>query len=290
MKKERLENKTHTKTGRKGARRVAWGLLLLLAVTWAISWIPVTERITIRLPQVSSDGVGIVLITDLHSCYYGREQKWLIRRIEKEQPDLILLGGDIFDDVFTDQNAKITLQRLAAKYPCYYVTGNHEYWSDRAQQMKEIVKECGATVLAGSCQSITVSGTTLDICGVDDPDGCTGMQWNEQLDSAFLGTKEDHVKILLSHRPERTLDYEQYPFDLILTGHAHGGQFGLPVIRRGVFSPDQGFMAKYVSGLYTLKNGAIMEVSRGLSRERTPLPRFFNHPEVVSIKLSSKAE
>ena len=89
----------------------------------------------------------------------------------------------------------------------------------------------------------------------------------------------------MSHRPENVSIYEEYDFDLILTGHAHAGQFRIPFINRGVFAPDQGFMASYVNGEYKLSNGSIMIVSRGLARDSTPAPRFFNHPELVIIDI-----
>ena len=98
-------------------------------------------------------------------------------------------------------------------------------------------------------------------------------------------TDESHLKILLTHRPEKVSVYEKYGFDLILAGHAHAGQFRIPFINKGVMAPDQGFMAQYVNGTYTLSNGSIMEVSRGLGRESTPLPRYFNNPEIVILDI-----
>ena len=79
--------------------------------------------------------------------------------------------------------------------------------------------------------------------------------------------------------------YEKYDFDLILAGHAHAGQLRIPFINRGIFAPDQGFMAKYINGVYKLPNNCTMVVSRGLARESTPLPRFFNRPQIVVIDI-----
>ena len=106
-----------------------------------------------------------------------------------------------------------------------------------------------------------------------------------QLENAYSSCDNSNLKILLSHRPERTEYYEQYDFDLVLTGHAHAGQIRIPFINRGLWAPSQGFLPKYVSGPYELKNGSTMIVSRGLARESTPLPRFFNHPEIVVIDI-----
>lgn len=258
-------------------------IFILLLTVWY--WVPVTERMTLELSENGPVGLRIALITDLHSCYYGSGQRSLINRIDSEEPDIIVLSGDIFDDKLSDDNAKLLLEDLVTKYPCYYVTGNHEYWSGRAELMKEYLKGIGVCVLEGECVTVEENGRQIDICGVDDPTYMSDSSWKEQIDKAYSETDPFHVRILLSHRPEKVYVYEEYDFDLILTGHAHAGQFRIPFINRGLFAPDQGFMASYVNGKYELSNGSVMIVSRGLARESTPLPRYFNHPEIVIINI-----
>ena len=257
-------------------------LFILFLIAWLISWIPVTENI--KLDMVDGN-VRIALVTDLHSCYYGPDQKWLTDRIDKEEPDVIFLSGDIFDDRLPDDNTHETMEYLVTKYPCYYVTGNHEFWSDRADEMKAYMRSIGVTVLEGDCVTINVNGVDIDVCGVDDPTYMSDEDWIAQLDAAYAKTDPTHLRVLLSHRPEKVDFYNRYDFDLILTGHAHAGQVRIPFLNRGVIAPNQGFFAKYVNGLYTLDNGSVMEVSRGLGRESTPLPRFFNHPQILTIEI-----
>ena len=275
------------KTGRskKKVRCLFVLALLLFFICWIVSWIPVTERIELDLLPGDASDLRLVLLTDLHSCYYGPEQKWLLDRVDREKPDIILLGGDFFDDEIPDDNSRITAEALVKKYPCYYVTGNHEFWSGRAEEMKEYLRSIGVHVLAGDCESIRINDCSLDICGVDDPTDIGISEWTAQLDSAFSQTDPSHLRILLTHRPEKVGEYENYDFDLILAGHAHGGQFLIPGLNRGLLAPDQGFMAEYVNGTYELQNGSLLEVSRGLGRESTPLPRFFDHPEVVVLDI-----
>lgn len=280
------DKKEKNKDKKKPKVRKGFLSMLLFLIGWTLwFWVPVTERIDLDILKDSGTGVRIVLITDLHSCYYGKYQNWLIKRIDKEKPDFILLAGDIFDDKLDDKNAKILMEYLVEKYPCYYVTGNHEYWSRRADEMKEYMSSIGVHVLAGDCETVNVNGSTLDICGVDDPYDLTEAEWTQQIDTAYAKTDESHVRILVSHRPEKVEVYEKYNFDLIVAGHAHAGQIRIPFLNRGVYAPDQGFMAEYVNGTYTLSNGSIMEVSRGLGRECTLAPRYFNHPEIVVIDL-----
>ncbi len=256
--------------------------LLVLLTVWF--FVPVTERINLKKDD-NSESVRCILITDLHSCFYGKNQKNLIKRIDKENPDIIFLGGDIFDDKIGDENAEILLEDLSKRYKCFYVSGNHEYWSERIDEMKEKVRNMGITVLEGDCETITVKGKTIDVCSVDDPTRLYEREFKEQLDNAYSKTTDGHYKILLTHRPERTDLYSMYDFDLILAGHAHAGQIMIPFIKKGLYAPNQGIFAKYVSGTYTLENGSILIVSRGLARESTKAPRFFNHPEIVVIDL-----
>ena len=263
-------------------RIIFWTAVGLLIVLTAYFFLPVTERFNL-LKEGDENAVRCVLVTDLHSCYYGKNQKNLIERIDKENPDIIFLGGDIFDDKIDDDNAVIFLEEISKKYKCFYVSGNHEYWSERCDEMKDKVRSLGITVLEGDCETIEINGKTIDVCGVDDPTRLTNSQFKEQLNKAYAKTSEDHYKILLTHRPEQTDFYALYDYDLILSGHAHAGQIRIPFINIGIYAPNQGLFSKYVSGIYTLSNGSRLIVSRGLARESTPAPRFFNHPEIVVI-------
>ena len=262
-------------------------ILIILVLVWAVwSWILFTQTISLDVIEGEETKVKIAFITDLHSCFYGKDQHTLTDKIDKMQPDLVIMGGDIFDDKKKDDNTKILVEQLAAKYPCYYVTGNHEFWSGRADEFKAYLTDAGVNVLDGDCQTITVNGVDVDICGVDDPDAfLSGGEWKKQIDQAYDKTDASHLRILVSHRPEEVDTYAKYDFDLVLTGHAHGGQIRIPFLNRGLYAPNQGPMAEYVSGTYELANGKTMIVSPGLARESMPLPRYFNHPKLIFLEL-----
>ncbi len=232
--------------------------------------------------------ITLALITDLHSDWYGKEQKTLIHAVNEQKPDIVLLVGDIFDDDGDYDNAEITLKHLTDKYPCYYVTGNHEYWGGDAENILEIISSYGVTILSGDCNTVEIDGQIINICGVDDPDavnyvnGATGME--EQLAAAESLADISHYTVLLSHRPELADTYAEYDFDLVLSGHAHGGQWRIPGILNGLYAPNQGLFPKYAGGRYDY--GSWMHiVSRGLARESTPIPRIFNRPELVIIEI-----
>ncbi len=281
------DKKTDKKsTPRKIKNIIRIVLLSLIALTIFMTFwffIPVTERINLKKDDGSDSTVRCVLITDLHSCKYGKNQKNLIKMVDKENPDIVMLGGDIFDDVLDDENAMVFLEDISKKYKCFYVSGNHEYWSNRCDEMKEKVRSLGITVLEGDCETIEINDRFIDVCGVDDPTRLYEKQFVRQLDNAYAKTDEEHYKILLTHRPERVDLYAKYDFDLILAGHAHAGQIVIPFVKRGLWAPNQGAFAKYISGAYELENGSILVVSRGLARESTRAPRFFNHPEIAVI-------
>ena len=233
--------------------------------------------------------VKIALITDLHSNWYGKNQRTLIRAVEKQNPHIVLLGGDIFDDKKTYNNAEKTVQALTKNYPCYYVTGNHEYWSYDIETIFEILTSYGVTILSGECVTIEVNGEKINLCGVDDPDVMeyteNGILIEEQLQMAESMANKEYYTILLSHRPEWIETYQKYAFDLVLCGHAHGGQWRIPFVLNGLYAPHQGIFPKYAGGRYNYEIGTMI-VSRGLARESTPVPRIFNRPELVVVELN----
>ena len=176
------------------------------------------------------------------------------------------------------------VKALAEQYPTYYVTGNHEFWSGQVEEIKENMTACGAAVLAGAWEDVTINGQNLRICGVDDPAAGEAV-WRAQLARAAAQADPDLFTILLTHRPERVEAYRGRGFDLILAGHAHGGQWRLPGVVNGLLAPDQGLFPPYAGGRYELEGGTLI-VSRGLARESTRVPRVFNRPELVIIDVT----
>ena len=197
----------------------------------------------------------------------------------------MLLGGDIVDDDpnLDEENAWTVVEALAGRYPTFYVTGNHEFWSGRAEEIKRRMETCGVTVLAGDCETVIFQGQPLNLCGVDDP--AVGEEaWEGQLNQASEEADTAYFTILLTHRPERAARYEGRGFDLILAGHAHGGQWRIPGILNGLLAPNQGFFPQYAGGEYQGEDYTLI-VSRGLARESTRVPRLFNPPELLIVDL-----
>lgn len=248
------------------------------------------QNYSVETDKLNSN-IRIALITDLHSCKYGENEMKLIEKINEQKPDIILLSGDIFDHKIPDENTEAFIAGVSGKYPCYYVTGNHEYRSGETAFAKkmDILEKYGVVRLSGEAVTTEINGEKLNICGIDDPLSLdysfeNTKTYQEQLDSIKGIEENGNYTILLSHRPELMPVYSEYNFDLVLTGHAHGGQWRIPFILNGLVAPNQGFFPDYAGGLYE-ENGTKMIVSRGLARETTIVPRFYNRPEVVIIDL-----
>lgn len=236
------------------------------------------------------ENIRLAVITDLHSCYYGKGQRTLIDAVEKEKPDVILLGGDIYDDRLPDENTDTFLKAIGRKYPCFYVTGNHECWSERVHEMLEKIESHGIYIFHGETENIEIKGERINISGVDDPDMMYILGEDEsmekQLENTKTNKKKDDFSVLLAHRPVLIDQYLKYDFDVVFTGHAHGGQWRIPLLLNGVLAPDEGLFPEYAGGDYEFSNGKMI-VSRGLARESTKIPRIFNRPELVIVDIVS---
>lgn len=267
-------------------------LLLLALLGYAFSEALHTVSYTLTTQKVSTP-IRLVLLTDLHSCTYGKKQADLLAAIDKASPDLVCLVGDIFDDEASHQGTIDLLDGLTDRYPCYYVTGNHEHWSEEVWVLKALMTSYGVTVLAGDTAPFVKEDTTILLSGIDDPtgfyeNGTAGVpepdSWLGQLAmvTEAVAAETNTYRVLLSHRPEKVTEYEKSPFDLVLSGHTHGGQVRIPFFLNGLFAPNQGYFPDYAGGLYTLGD-TTMIVSRGLCKN--DLPRICNRPEVVVIDI-----
>ena len=268
-------------------------LLLVLVVAVLVFLIFACDnRLFIRKYEIESkkisSNIRIALVTDLHSSKYGQNQSELLESIEVQSPDFVFIVGDLFDHTLADENSVKFLSGISGKYPCYYVTGNHEYYSDASyfREKMAVLESYGVKILSGEYETVYVNGEYINICGVDDPGANVdvSLTFSEQLDDVNTVVQNGFYTILLSHRPECFETYNTYAFDLVLSGHAHGGQWRIPYILNGLFAPNQGIFPKYAGGRYDGEN-LTMIVSRGLSLKYKLIPRIFNRPELVIIDI-----
>ncbi len=238
--------------------------------------LPVLRQYKLRSGKVDAP-FRCVHLSDLHCCLYGKHQKTLLDQIRMVKPDLICMTGDMLEPKFGKEGAGDLFAPLGEMYPCFYVTGNHEFNYKNYLGAKSYVRSFGICVLEGECRTVTLrSGTRICVAGIDDP--MNPMEsWMSQLSRVARSTDTSAFSILLSHRPERAQTYAMFPFNLVLTGHAHGGQWRIPGLVNGIYAPSQGFFPKYAGGRYKI-NGQIHINSRGLAYY-VPVPRIFNPVE-----------
>ena len=261
---------------------IAWGNTALELNTYTIS--------SSKLPQ-SFDGYRIAHVSDLHNAEMGKDNEKLLTILRDADPDMIAITGDLIDSRSTNVEIALNFIREAVKIaPCYYVTGNHEARVNEYDELKSGMESAGVIVLEDAQTEISLDGDTITLIGVNDPSyqtdylfGDSETVMNTKLEE--LHTENGEFTVLLSHRPERFDTYADHGLDLVLSGHAHGGQFRLPFIG-GLVAPNQGLFPEYDAGIYKEDNTNML-VSRGVGNSILPF-RINNRPEVILIELQAE--
>lgn len=240
----------------------------------------------------------ICLLADLHGKDFGNHNKKLQDAIDKANPDIIVMAGDIISAKFVlKKDASIELCRnLCKKYPVYYGIGNHEKCLEEEPEkfgysLKELTKsltEAGVIVLDNS--KINIPLYNLNISGLNLPRKFfKRSKCGELVDKGiteYIGNADkDAFELLIGHSPEYFDIYANHGADLSVSGHLHGGVMGLPG-GKGFISPKFRFFPKYAGGFYKMGKSR-MVVSRGLGMHTIPI-RIFNPSELVVINLLKK--
>lgn len=237
-----------------------------------------------NLPE-GMDGYKIAHISDLHS----RPTAGAEEIIARERPDMIAVTGDILhDDDKSAAGAIELIKKLAALAPTYFVSGNHDVW--RWGHKKLFAEATGAVFSDGKCAKIEKNGAEAAVFGVGDPFSKLPRIVSENVKKSFSDLPTyNGFKILLFHRANLFDEIKDYDFDLILSGHMHGGQIRLPRVG-GVLAPSSSALSgkrmlfpKYSCGRVEY-DGKTMIINRGLCNT-LPVPRWGNKPEIGIIVL-----
>ena len=229
-------------------------------------------------PKLSAP-VRIAFLSDLHNTQYGAGMSELINAVDKTSPDAVVFGGDLFDSRWNEKNTQLLIKALVQRYPCYYAVGNHEFYNNEQDIIMRETAALGVKVLSGTYSELETNGGTVRFIGSD--------KWLGNSTDISAAVSDNAVNILIYHYPEDFPKLKGQGCSLILSGHAHGGQWRFPPLINGVYSPGEGFFPKYTSGLYTDGNDRML-VSRGLARTVRDIifPRVFNRPALVCITLT----
>jgi predicted MPP superfamily phosphohydrolase len=207
----------------------------------------------------------------------------LSKKIEKVNPDIIVITGDFIDSRrYSLETSLKLIWGINGIAPIYFVNGNHEFKSGRFEEIQNTLAKNGVKILRNAKVAMVRGEAEIEIVGIDDP---SGFKNRGEFDSNLNKLKGEKFSILLSHRPEKFNEYTSRDFNLVLAGHAHGGQFRIPFLG-GLIAPNQGFFPKYTAGVHK-KGNTIMVISRGLGNSTIP-QRIFNRPELVVVELSRR--
>ena len=243
-----------------------------------------------------SAGVRLVLLTDLHNNTFGKGNTRLVETVRREDPDLIVLCGDLVNQGEADTSvAEEFIRSLSAIAPVYASYGNHERTHQRnfGSDFTALYTAAGATMLESEWTDLTVNGQRLRLGGVYGfclPEEALGPGDVLGPEAGFLRQMQDTdaLTVLLCHFPLAWIAYgglEGWDLDVVLSGHAHGGQVRLPWIG-GLYAPDQGWFPGREAGAYLSRDGErAMVLSQGLGSDWVGIPRFNNPCEVVTVDL-----
>ncbi|EOU1700730.1 metallophosphoesterase [Clostridium perfringens] len=238
--------------------------------------------------------INVVHLSDLHGKEFGKNNEKFKRLILKEKPDLVVATGDMIDSSLKNMEGVIDfLSDLSKSVKVVYISGNNEQRCKKAEYIFESLKSKGVIVLRNEIITLSLNEVKVNILGMfEKPKGdlhsslkkINGSYAYEDFHKLFKSLESlEGLKIVLSHYPEIfEAEYSKYDFHIMFSGHAHGGQFRIPIVKRGLVAPGQGFFPKYTEGMHGNKNKLI--ISRGLGNS-TKITRLFNRPEIVKVKI-----
>ncbi len=268
---------------------IAINVILIAGLVYFSTVIDVTHYIirSDRIPK-EFNGYKILQISDFHTgSFYGGVEA-LTEEVRKEKPDIIVLTGDMVDD---NKINLIPVKKLAAQLvniaPVYSVSGNHDVWYGDFKELQKSLKNLGVNLMDSRKVILQRGNSSINLYGIGDPEDWTYKTASYYLQEKIKALKPDRgYNILLFHRANMFDTIKGSGFQLVLSGHMHGGQLQIPFIG-GLISPhhERRWFPKYTDGKWT-SNGTTLIVSRGLGNN-APVPRMLNPPEVVVVTLES---
>lgn len=262
-------------------------LLVILFVAYAV--IENCFLLVVRHEKLG-EGVKIIHISDLHKRRFGENNSRLCKKTAKENPDIIIISGDLVSRTETDFSCvEATLKSLCEIAPVYMIFGNHEQSlpAECAANFLEAVSKTNAILLRNETASVKINERIINIIGIE-PAYTTYKKDGgyRNLDVVTIedmykmaGKKPDGETLLIAHNPLFANAYAELGADYILSGHVHGGAVMIPFTRIGLLSPERKFFPKYAKGIYTIGKSKLL-LSGGLGKLR-----LFNPPEIVVYEI-----
>lgn len=237
------------------------------------------------------DGFKILQISD----YHNDTVPGLVEEIKQETPDIIVSTGDLADDEGSYLPAVRLCEHLVDIAPVYAVTGNHDLWRGDYEQFERELSAMGVVTLHSERRILTSGDDEIALSGIDDPFTMNSSKAADYIQTSIAKlSRYDGYEVLLFHRANLFDHLKNHGFDLVLSGHMHGGQIRFPS-GKGLVAPRSGwigkasvFFPKYVGGHYRAPRTEMI-VNRGIGNPML-IPRLFNRPEITVITLNHKKE
>lgn len=271
-----------------GARKIAAVALGGLAwSTWEATWL---DHRRLEIPLVALhpglDGLRVAHLADLHAGAIGWNARTLRRAVDMalgDDPHIVAISGDLRSRASGDAALRQQLRRLdGVPHGAYAVLGNHDYANARdpfadGRPLTDL-DDTPVRLLTDERVEITIGAATVSIAGVDPR---RAGKDRPPYDASRLAPPDADLSILLAHYPDVFDVLRPGWFDLVLSGHLHGGQLCIPYpggkIR--LAHPRE----RYAEGVYA-REGTVMHLSRGIGTTFVPL-RFAARPEVAVLTL-----
>lgn len=265
--------------------------LLILAMALGFFWWFENETITTETITVSSaeipktfDGFRIAVLADIHGEVFGENSSYLLEKTASVYPDIIVMNGDLIDEVSHLDMLPPLLEGLVEIAPVFFVTGNHEWAVGCVNELFDLLETCGVTVLRNEYRTLTIDGGSIVLAGIDDPNGPFDQKQPGELMDEIRTAQGEAYTLMLAHRNDSLDMWAELAADLVICGHGHGGVVRIPFVG-GLIGVDRSFFPDYTAGLYE-KDNTTMVVSRGLGNSVVDF-RIFNRPQLLVVELSN---
>lgn len=257
-------------------------IILFFAILYLFIQISVFKVKKVYVPQDKINltrDIKIIQITDYHNNRLINKRR-LLRKINKIDPDIIVLTGDIIsDDTINFDKTLNFLKKMKTLNPYIYsVSGNHEKRNSLGDRFRECLEEIGIENLEYACKNLCIDENKINLCGIP-------FNINKKPNDDWFKRDKDSVTVMLSHSPKSAIEYDNLVYDIVLSGHMHGGQVRLPLVG-AIVTPYGGLFPKYNKGLYKIDNRYVY-VDSGLGNSSYPL-RMFNRVQISYIKIANK--
>ena len=290
------------KTSNRSIKRLVASVFTFMFIAFAIYIVWANFSLSIDEFSYNTDKIiidkdfKIAHLSDYHNTQSDRLTDDIIDSLIQNKPDVIVLTGDLVDNRRTDASRALEfIGKITEIAPVYYVTGNHEYRvsrdnKDEYKRLIEGVLSYGVIMLDNNEAEITLNnGEIINLFGIKDSYfGSDNYKTSEEIIDDYcseLTINKNELNLLLAHHPEQLDVYSDYGFDLVFSGHAHGGQFR--AFDKGFIAPDQGFFPEYTNGIYE-KDNTTLVVSRGIGNSIIPI-RVFNNPHLIYLNIKNNS-